>query len=145
MTDLIGAVLTLLTLASLAAGGYFLALRLLGERGPGDAVPPIPDPLDLAVATLLSATAEGVGLALLLGSVGLLRIAVALPLAVAFGCALVLFPRRLSAGELARPLRLLGERSRQRLLGYGALSILALHGIGNEALRGLLRPPLSWD
>jgi len=147
MTDLIGAALTLITLASLAAGGYLLTLRLLGAPAPGDPVPdpPIPDPLDLAVATLLAATAEGVGLALLLGAVGLLRIAFALPLAVVFAGALVLFPRRLSAEELARPLHALGERSRQRLLGYGALSILALHGIGSEALRGLLRPPLSWD
>src|SRR4051794_856671 len=110
--DLIGAAWTLLALAALAAGGYLLALRLLGARA-------AEDPLDLAVAALLAATAEGVGVALLLGAVGRLHIAVALPLALALAAALALLPRRLAAAELAAPLRQMAESARRRLLGAG--------------------------
>ncbi len=161
--DLIGADWTLLALAALAAGGYLLALRLLGPRAAAD-------PLELAVAALLAATAEGVGLGLALGAAGILRIGVALPLALAAAGALYLLPRRLSRTEMAAPLRAAGDRLRARCrpgaavetgaeAGAGtsaesrgaaaalvaALAILTVHGIGSEALRGLLRPPLSWD
>ncbi len=143
--DLVGADWTALALAALLVGGYLLALRLLGPRA-------AEDPLDLAVATLLAATAEGVGLGLLLGAPGFLRIAVALPLAAAVALTLAFFPRRLAAAELAAPFHRLGEGARRRLLGdraaaalLAALALLTLHGIGSEALRGLLRPPLSWD
>jgi hypothetical protein len=145
VADLLGAALTLAALAALAAGGYLLALRLLGARA-------AEDPLDLAVAALRAAPAEGVGLALLLGALGHLTIALALPAAALAAAALLAFPRRLPAAALAAPLRALAASARRRLAGDGmpggalaALAILTLHGIGSEALRGLLRPPLSWD
>ncbi len=142
--DLLGAALTLAALAALAAGGYLLALRLLGARA-------AEDPLETAVASLLGATAEGVALALGLGALGFLWIGWALPAAAILAVALFLFPRRLTAAELSAPLRAIGAGVRRRLrdglfgAALAALAILALHGIGSEGLRGLLRPPLSWD
>lgn len=145
--DLLGAALTLISLGALALGGYLLALRMLGAWGARAEE----DPLEMAVASLLASTAEGVALALLLGAPGFLRIAIALPAALLVAALLFVFPRRLSVAELAAPLRAMAVGVRRRLaegiLGaaLAALSILALHGIGSEGLRGLLRPPLSWD
>ena len=72
--DVLGLGLTLCTLALLALGGYLLALRLLGTGA-------LEDPLALAIATLLAATAEAVGIALLLGALGVLRLELGLALA----------------------------------------------------------------
>jgi len=47
--------------------------------------------------------------------------------------------------ELLQPARHLAGRVASRLRRHWALSLLAFHAIGSEALRGLLRPPLSWD
>jgi hypothetical protein len=47
--------------------------------------------------------------------------------------------------DLAGPARHLGARLAACLRRHWVLSLLALHAIGSEALRGLLRPPLSWD
>src|SRR5437588_9291197 len=65
--DMAGLALTLLGLALLAAGGYLAALRLLGGEARRD-------PLALAVASLLAAFAEAIGIGLLLGAIGLLRL-----------------------------------------------------------------------
>jgi hypothetical protein len=135
-----GALLTLVALAALAAGGYLLALRLLGrERAAAD-------PLGLAIATGLAATAQGVGVALAAGACGELRLGVALGGQLALCAALLVWPppggtRR----DLAAPLRLLAARTRAQLRRHGALALLTLHAAGSEALRGLIRPPLSWD
>ena len=136
--DLLGAVLTLLTLALLAAGGYFAAVRLLGRRA-------AEDPLELAMAWLLAATAQGVGIALLIGALGLLRLEVGLAAQALLTLALVRLPRRLSPEEIEAPLRHLGARAWARMREAPALFLVALHAVGYEALRGLLRPPLSWD
>jgi hypothetical protein len=136
--DLLGAVLTLLTLALLAAGGYLAAVRLLGRRA-------AEDPLELAMAWLLAATAEAVGIALLIGALGLLRLEVGLAAQALLTLALVRWPRRLSPEEIAAPLHRLGARAWARLGEAPALFLVALHAVGYETLRGLLRPPLSWD
>src|SRR4029079_4522999 len=75
LLDLMGVVLTLITLGFLALAGYLTALRLLGEEAERDA-------LALAVAALLAATAEAVGIALLLGGLGHLRLDLALAILV---------------------------------------------------------------
>jgi hypothetical protein len=143
MNDLGGAVLTLLALGALGLGGYLLALLLLGKRAEEE-------PLDLAVATLLAATGLGVGLGLALGALGELRIEWALPLALVLSAGLGIAMRR--RGENLRGptaplalLGLLGRRTWARLREHPALTLLTLHAVGAEALRGLFRPPLSWD
>jgi hypothetical protein len=165
LADVAGALFTLLALGALAGGGYLAALRLLGrERAAADA-------LELAVAWLLAATALGVGIGLLLGACGQLRPGPAVALAL-LACAALAAPGRrrpaaagagrapgaertlspvepsaasVSALDLAAPARHLVERLAARLRQHWALSLLALHALGSEALRGLLRPPLSWD
>ncbi|HVR08957.1 MAG TPA: hypothetical protein VMW75_12990, partial [Thermoanaerobaculia bacterium] len=177
--DVLGALFTAAALGALAAGGYLLALRLLGrERARSDA-------LELAVAWLLGTTGLGTGIGLALGAAGELRPGLALALALlACGALLATLPKGSTAprpgegaagagtaprpGEgaagagtapapgtaaagsgrlagLAEPALHLGWRLAARLRQHWALSLLAFHAIGSEALRGLLRPPLSWD
>ncbi len=141
MNDLVGAVLTLLTLGALGLGGYLLALLLLGKRA-------AEEPLDLAVATLLAATGLGVGIALALGALGELRIGLALPLLLSVVLGLWVWSARgggWNRDGLFLPLALLGRRTWARLREHPALTLLTLHAVGAEALRGLFRPPLSWD
>ncbi|MBV8200833.1 MAG: hypothetical protein JOZ15_09445 [Acidobacteria bacterium] len=135
----VGAALTWITLGGLALGGYLVALRLLPERLRAT------DPLALAIAALLGATAQAVGIALALGAAGRLQLPWALALQLALVVALLRWPRRLGAEELRRPWELLGRRARARLREHPALAVIALSALGSEALRGLLRPPLSWD
>ncbi len=139
--DLMGIVLTLITLAFLALAGYLSALRLLGDEAQSD-------PLALAIASLLAATAEALAIALLLGLCGELRIELAL------GCLVLLVVLLLRAGRGAPgsrgaavelPARHLAVRAWARLREHPALALLAAHAAGSEALRGLVRPPLSWD
>jgi hypothetical protein len=137
LSDLWGAVLTLFALGSLGLGGYLLALLLLGKRA-------AEDPLDLAVAILLAATGEGIGLGLALGALGELRIELALPLALGLAAGLWIWVRQTREG-LWTPAALLVRRSWARLREHPALALLTLHAVGAEALRGLFRPPLSWD
>ncbi|MFL6233656.1 MAG: ArnT family glycosyltransferase [Thermoanaerobaculia bacterium] len=139
LIDLMGAVLTLIAVGFLALGGYLGALRLLrGEAGR--------DPLGLAVATLLLATAEAVGIGLLLGGLGLLRIDLALALQAALSLALLAgFRKSPPPGGIGAPARAILQRSWAVLREHPALALLSLHAVGSEALRGLLRPPLSWD
>lgn len=135
--DILGAALTLVSLALLGLAGYLLALRLLGDRAR--------DPLALAVGWLLLSTALGVGVGLALGSVGLLRIELGLAFLALLSIGLLHFPQKLSPEEVREPFTLLARRLWARAAEHPALSILALHAVGSEALRGLLRPPLSWD
>ncbi|HEV7515703.1 MAG TPA: hypothetical protein VGR07_05325, partial [Thermoanaerobaculia bacterium] len=135
--DVLGLGLTLCTLALLALGGYLLALRLLGDEAPSD-------PLALAIATLLAASAEAVGIGLLLGSLGVLRLELGLGLQTIL--ILVLLRGLKSRGiDPAHGGRLLLSRTWAKLCEHPAFSLLTLHAVGSEALRGLLRPPLSWD
>ena len=136
MLDLLGAALTLLTLGLLGLVGYLLALRLLGPRA---------EPLPLAVATLTAATGQALAVAFLLGLVGVLRIEVALAVEALAVAALLAWPRRLAAAELRAPAAALAAAVRRRLRAHPALSLALFHGVASEALRGLLRPPLSWD
>jgi hypothetical protein len=137
--DLLGAALTLVTLGFLFLGGYLASLLLLGEGGARD-------PLTLAIATLRLATAEAVGLGLLLGGLGLLRFDLVLALQAAVTLLLLLRLRRAPPpGGVEGSARAIAGRSWAILRAHPALSILTLHAVASEALRGLLRPPLSWD
>jgi len=136
--SLLGAVLTLITVAFLGLGGYVAALRLLGRRA-------AEDPLELAVAALLAATAGAMAIGLALGAVGLLRIDLALALLVASTVALLRLPRPLSSEELAAPLGALWTAIGRQVRAHPALALLTANSLGAEAIRGLARPPLSWD
>jgi hypothetical protein len=134
--DLLGAVLTLLTVALLAAGGYLLARLALRERA-------ATDPLALAAASLLAATAEAEAIGLVLGKAGVLWIP--LGLAALAGATLILWRWAKAAGDPWGPAAVLIRQLRVRLFEHRVLSLIALHAAASEALRGLLRPPLSWD
>lgn len=140
--DLVGAALTLVTLAFLLLGGYLAALRLLGATAARD-------PLAVAIASLLLATAEAVGIGLLLGALGVLRFDFALALQAGLTLLLLLGYRKspdvLGVDGVGGPARAMAGRSWEILRQHPALSLLTLHAVGSEALRGLLRPPLSWD
>lgn len=139
LIDLMGAALTLIAMGFLLLGGYLAALRLLGREGGRD-------PLALAIASLLLATAEAVGIGLLLGGLGVLRFDLALALQA--GLVLVLLPRFRKApppGGVGGPALAVLRRTWDLLREHPALSLIALHAVGSEAIRGLLRPPLSWD
>ncbi len=135
--DLLGAFLTLAAIGFLLLGGYLTALRLLGWQG---------NALTFAIASLLLATGEAVGIGLLLGGVGLLRIELALALQAGLVLVLLLAIRRAPPpGGVGAPAAAIGRRSWEILRQHPALSLITLHAVGSEALRGLLRPPLSWD
>jgi hypothetical protein len=147
LADMAGLALTLLGLALLAAGGYLAAVRLLdAEAGR--------DPLALAIASLLAAFAEAVGIGLLLGAAGLLRVDLGFA-AQALLVAVLARGRRgraahpvgavATAAGLWEPARQLARHSWERLREHPALSLLTANAVAGEALRGLLRPPLSWD
>jgi hypothetical protein len=137
LTDFLGAGLTLLALLFLALNGYLLARAFLGRQAEED-------PLALSIAVLLLATSEAVLLGLALGAVGLLRVDVAL--AVLIGIPLVpLLRARRSGEDLWAPARILTRRTWERLREHPVLSVIAAHAAFAEGLRGLVRPPLSWD
>jgi hypothetical protein len=136
---MVGAALTLISLGLVGLGGYVLALRLL------PAAHRTGDPLVLATAALLCATAQAVAIALLLGAAGQLYLPWALALQLGLVVALLRWPRRLPPEELRGPLDLVAARGWARLREHPVLAIIALSVLGSEALRGLLRPPLSWD
>lgn len=139
--EVLGFLLTLLTLSLLLVGGYLAAWLVLGKEERSG------DPLILATATLLLTTGEAVAVGLALGALGHLRIV--LGLAAQTGLVLVLY--RLAARRLERPqdlwspARLALHRAWVRCREYPVLALIALHAAGTELLRGLLRPPLSWD
>ncbi len=143
---IVGAALTLISLSLLFLGGYLLALRLLSRRrGNGGDGGPHGDPLAIAIATLLCATAQAVAVALVLGAAGRLFLPWALLLQLALVVGLLRRPPRLSPAELRVPLELLAGRGWARLREHPALAIVTLSALASEALHGLLRPPLSWD
>lgn len=138
LTDLLGAGLTLLTLLFLALNGYLLARTFLGRRQSEE------DPLALAIAALLLATAEAVFLGLVLGTFGLLRVDTGLALLILV--ALIPLVRARKTGEdIWAPARTLGRRTWARLREHPVISLIAAHAVFAEGLRGLVRPPLSWD
>ncbi len=135
----LGAALTLLSLAGVFLGGFLIALRLLPaslRRA---------DSLAFAVAALLAATAEAVAIALVLGAAGRLFMPWALALQLLLVVALLRWPGQLSPEDLRQPLAQLAGRCWSRLREHPALAVITLSALGSEALRGLLRPPLSWD
>jgi hypothetical protein len=137
LMDLLGAALTVGALGLVALAGYLLALRLVAgaER----------DPLAFAVAWLLSMLAVAVGLALALGVFGVLRLGWALTLLTAG----VLVLWRATSWPDARgpwaPAREVFAGTWRRLRQHPIVALLVVHAAGSELLRGLLRPPLSWD
>ncbi|HEV3455429.1 MAG TPA: hypothetical protein VHG32_02655 [Thermoanaerobaculia bacterium] len=135
----VGTALTLITLGGVFLGGLLIALRLLpaGLRAT--------DTLAFASAALLAATAEAVGIALVLGAAGRLFLPWALALQLLLVVVLLRWPRRLGSAELRQPLAQLAARGWARLREHPALAVITLSALGSEALRGLLRPPLSWD
>jgi hypothetical protein len=135
LIDLLGAALTLVTLFLLGLGGYLLVRLALGERAA--------DPLALAVGTLLAATAEAGAIGLALGKAGVLWILPAL--AVQAVLTLLLLRRAKAMGDPWGPARLITMGIRGRVVEHPVLALIALHAAASEALRGLLRPPLSWD
>ncbi len=135
----VGTALTLISLGGVCLSGYLTAIRLLPASARGA------DPLAFAIATLLAATAEAVAIALLLGAAGRLFLPWALALQLILVVALLRWPRRLTSEELRRPLEALAGRTWARLREHPALAVITLSALGSEALRGLLRPPLSWD
>lgn len=139
----LGLLLTLVTLCLLAAGGYLGALLLVWRPAGEDAE--LPDPLDLAIAALISMTAQAVAIATALGALGHLRLVPALAVQTALVYGLLRLERRRHGQRLAKPLRQILERSWERARELPVLSLIALHAGGFELLRGLLRPPLSWD
>ncbi len=147
ITDLLGAGLTLLTLLFLALNGYLLARVLLGvsdgsgETGERRAES---DPLALAIAALLTSTAVAVLLGLILGAVGLLRVDVGLAVLIVIALGPLLKARR-TGEDLWAPARILGVRLWARLREHPIVSLIAAHALFAEGLRGLVRPPLSWD
>lgn len=137
LVDLLGAALTLITLLFLGLGGYLLARLLLREEAERD-------PLAFAVAALLAATAGAGAVGLLLGKLGLLRIEIGLALLAAIVLVLLRAAKR-SGEDVWAPARLLGQRLRARLGEHPTMTLISLHAAAAEGLRGLLRPPLSWD
>jgi hypothetical protein len=141
--DLVGAASTLVTLGFLLLGGYLAALRLLGGKAA------VGDPLAVAIASLLLATAEAVGIGLLLGGLGVLRFDFALALQAGLTLLLLLGFRKapgvLGVDGVGGPARAIAVRSWAILREHPAPSLLSLHAVGSEALRGLFRPPLAWD
>jgi len=135
--DILGAVLTLITLLFLFLGGYLLARLLLRERAESD-------PLALAVATLLAATAEAGVIGLAIGYLGQLKFALGLILLVVIAL-LLLRQAKAGGGDPWLPLRVLGGRVRDRVREHPVLTLIAVHAAASEGLRGLIRPPLSWD
>ncbi len=139
LADVLGALLTLLSLGILLLGGFLAAVRLLGARAEQE-------PLTLAIASLVATFAIAVGIGLALGSVGRLRIDLALALAAALALALAWAERRHAGGQrAARVARSLGRATRERLREHQVLALIAAFAAGTELFRGLLRPPLSWD
>jgi hypothetical protein len=137
LTDFLGAGLTLLALLFLSLNGYLLARTFLGRRAEDDT-------LALSIAALLLATAEAVFLGLVLGAVGLLRVDVAMAVLILTALVPLLRARR-SGEDLWAPARTLGRRAWERLREHPVLSVIAGHALFAEGLRGLVRPPLSWD
>jgi hypothetical protein len=139
--DVFGALWTLVTLLALASLGFACAIGILGAAA-------LTDRLRFAMTSLLCTSAAGALVPLILGAGGVLDIRIGLPvLMLALGGASLWAKRRLSAVGV-RPIhsaRALAASTWRRLASFPVLSLVIAHAAGSEALRGLLRPPLSWD
>lgn len=147
----LGAFVTLLSLGLLALGGYLMALLMLPREadGKGGGSGFHPDPLLLAMTSILLALVQGVGVALVLGALGFLDIGLALALQTLLVWALHRAARkRLASGgdsELGQPMREIVHAVSRTVRCYPGLALVTAFGAGTELLRGLFRPPLSWD
>ena len=90
-------------------------------------------------------TAQAIAIATVLGALGHLRLAPALAIQTALVYGLLRLARHRHGERLAEPMRRIMARTWERARELPVLSLLALHAGGTELLRGLLRPPLSWD
>ena len=137
LVDLLGAALTVVAIGLLALGGYLAALLLDGEQR---------DALHLAIASVVLSTAQAVAIGLALGAFGILRLPIALAVQGALVVALVYALRRWHAvDDPLAGLPALARRAWEMLCRNAALGLISAHAVGSEALRGLFRPPLSWD
>lgn len=149
----LGAFVTLLALALLGVGGYLAALLAVPRYGGSEPERwrgrSGPEPLLLAVASLLLALAQGVVLALILGALGALHLGLALALQTGLVWVLHRNVRRRLASEggpgIFGPGEEIFRALWRKVRGYPALSLIAVHAVGAELVRGVLRPPLSWD
>lgn len=139
LIDMVGALLTVAALAFLGLAGYLAAVALrIGEDCEGRT-----DPLALAVASALLTLGFAVAIALLLGVCGLLRLEWALAAIAAVTVALLRWLSR--RPDPWGPALAVGEATWRRLREHPFLALIVMHAAGSELLRGLLRPPLSWD
>ena len=136
--DALGAAFTVVSLGALLVGGYLTALVALDDDE-GDA-------LALLTATLLATLAHGIGIGLALGSIHALHIEIAVAVELGLVVLLLLAVRRTAhaAAPFAPLARALG-RAFGRVGEHAPLAIVAAHAVGAETLRGLLRPPMTWD
>lgn len=133
--DIAGAALTVFAIGLLVANGAMLARVILRKRQE--------DVLATAIATLICSSAIGVCLALALGVLGQLSLLNGLFGQAALLGALVWHNRK--SDQRSAAWRTISSRMWARLKEHPALTVFTLHLIAYEALRGLLRPPLSWD
>lgn len=144
----LGAFVTLLAIGLVGCGGYLMALLVLPQN-PGGTSQTRSDPLLVAIASILLALAQGIGISLVLGALDSLHLGLALAIQTLLVWGLYRTIRRRFAtdweSQLTRPaIEVLYSVSRT-LRRYPALSLVATLGAGTELLRGLFRPPLSWD
>jgi hypothetical protein len=100
--------------------------------------------LDLAMAIPVCGTAAGLGVALGLGAIGRLHLGPALAVEALLAAGLAVAGARhlpLAAGSVGA----LAPAALKAAAGIPFLAIALVHAAGAEMLRGLLRPPLSWD
>lgn len=145
---ILGFFLTALVVCLIGLEGYLLALwwRTPARRPADGSSERGEEALDLAVRTGLLAVCHPVVLALALGGLGQLRVELALAVetALVYGTYRALTRREPGIDLRAPALRLL-RKGWLRLRAYPVLSLVGLHALGTEVVRGLLRPPLSWD
>jgi hypothetical protein len=101
------------------------------------------DPLAALVTALVWATGLPLAVALVLGFLGLLHISIAA--AVLLTIAAFTLRRREHRAASRDLLASMGSRALSVVKKHPLFAILAAQSLGVEALRGLLRPPLSWD
>lgn len=133
--DIGGAGLTILGLCLLAANGAMLARAILRQQQD--------DVLAAAIATVVCSSGIGVLTVLALGIIERLSVVTA------FICQAVFFAGFLQLNrnfdQTSVSWHAVSSRIWSRLKEHPVLSVLTSHLIAYELLRGLLRPPLSWD
>jgi hypothetical protein len=143
ISDIVTAAATLLTFGLIGIAGLISALLILGRDRS------LRDRLALSVATLIAATAEAIAIALGLGAIGQLRFSLALLVLSLLVLALLAAFRAIRGDDLESLLRAastgLLRSTWDRLREHPFLALMAGQAIVSESLRGVLRPPLSWD